>query len=256
MSSSKEAAAIVEGARPPFPVGEVVRDWAQKRKIACHFFPSLPSTSRWVMEQDFSIFSELSLVLTNEQTQGRGRTAERSWDSGAGARNLTMNWVFPLGENPARPPLPARMGLALYQAAMETFPELAWSLKAPNDLWLEQLKVAGILLEAVQRGRQNWLSLGLGLNVFFSPPQVPSTHLQQWVEVTPKLLESFLEVLSKHWQRALLANEKNKLGLLSTEERQSLLLALKKSKFHQDLLEVSPQADLKFPNQTLIWQEL
>ncbi|MEI7973847.1 MAG: hypothetical protein WCH11_05720 [Bdellovibrio sp.] len=256
MSSYEKAGSLGRGAQPPFPVGKVAQDWAHKRKISCHFFSSLPSTSRWVMEQDFSIFSELSLVLTNEQTQGRGRTPERSWESGAGAQNLTMNWVFPLGENPARPPLPARMGLALYLAAVESFPRLTWSLKAPNDLWLNQKKVAGLLLEAVQRGRQNWLSLGLGLNVFFSPPHVPSTHLRQWTEVTPELFESFLEILLRHWQRALSTTEKNLPGLLSPLERESLLQALKKSTPHQDLLEVSPQADLKFPNQIQSWQDL
>jgi len=68
-------------------------------------------------------------------------------------------------------------GLALYGAAVHAFPSLDFSLKPPNDLYLQNKKLAGLLVETVAKGSQYSLIIGLGLNVLSAPQLDIATHL-------------------------------------------------------------------------------
>jgi BirA family transcriptional regulator, biotin operon repressor / biotin---[acetyl-CoA-carboxylase] ligase len=49
---------------------------------------------------------------------------------------------------------------------------LPFSLKAPNDLFLGDKKIAGILVETVTQGNEHRLLIGLGLNVLNHPREI------------------------------------------------------------------------------------
>jgi BirA family biotin operon repressor/biotin-[acetyl-CoA-carboxylase] ligase len=93
-----------------------------------------------------------TLVTADEQTAGRGRQG-RVWSAPPG-RALLMSLV--LREWPRLLPLAA--ALAVAEVARE-----ATTIKWPNDVLLDERKVAGILVEG--RSQEGWMVLGIGLNV-------------------------------------------------------------------------------------------
>jgi BirA family transcriptional regulator, biotin operon repressor / biotin---[acetyl-CoA-carboxylase] ligase len=109
---------------------------------------SLPSTSSVALERARAGAASGLWITAGEQTRGRGRRG-RTWTTEPG--NLAASLLL---IDPASPPLAATVsfvaGLALHQAILD----LAGpgcvdrlKLKWPNDLLLDQRKVAGILVE-------------------------------------------------------------------------------------------------------------
>ena len=82
-----------------------------------------------------------------------------------------------------QPTLSPLVGLALYKACSGTWPFLNWNLKAPNDLYISNKKVAGLLIETVTQGDDIRLLVGLGLNVLATPDQVVWMDLVDGVQI-------------------------------------------------------------------------
>lgn len=101
-----------------------------------------------------------TVVVAEEQTAGRGRRGA-NWQSAPGA-GLWMSVVLPAAE--ASPALPLRVGLACaegIEAALggDTAPLVR--VKWPNDLFVRDRKIGGILCEASPNG----VVVGIGINV-------------------------------------------------------------------------------------------
>jgi BirA family biotin operon repressor/biotin-[acetyl-CoA-carboxylase] ligase len=115
-------------------------------------------------------------VYTFHQACGRGSRG-RSWEMAPG-QGLAISYVF--DQNLALPL--ATVPLATGVAAVETLMRLKATesldvrLKWPNDLLLEEGKLAGILCEARWMGSQCVVVAGLGLNVFGAPATGQSTR--------------------------------------------------------------------------------
>jgi BirA family biotin operon repressor/biotin-[acetyl-CoA-carboxylase] ligase len=105
------------------------------------------------------------LVLANEQTAGRGRGANR-WFSDSGALTFSLALeATPSQLPPDRwPEVALTTGLALCEALTALAPTADLRLKWPNDLYLANKKIAGILSESVP-GSKNHLIIGVGINV-------------------------------------------------------------------------------------------
>ena len=104
-----------------------------------------------------------TLVLADRQTAGRGRHG-RAWSSPPGA-GLSLTLVERDVELAALGVLPIRLGLAA-APALDAFADAPVSLKWPNDLWLGERKLAGVLVEARwQAGALAWIAIGVGVNV-------------------------------------------------------------------------------------------
>lgn len=103
------------------------------------------------------------------QTAGRGRQG-RPWQGQAG---LTFSVALPLALPPARlSGLSLAVGLALAEALADVDPALgrAVGLKWPNDLQIDERKLAGILIESVPAGPERvWAIIGIGLNLVRDP---------------------------------------------------------------------------------------
>lgn len=122
-------------------------------------------------------------VVAGRQTAGRGRLG-RAWQSPPG--NLYASLILrPEGRSLAEAStLSLVTALALAEAvealsAGRVAPQVKW----PNDALIAGAKTAGILLEgaADPAGRCQWLVVGIGVNVLWSPPAAevpyPVTHL-------------------------------------------------------------------------------
>jgi BirA family biotin operon repressor/biotin-[acetyl-CoA-carboxylase] ligase len=104
-----------------------------------------------------------TLVTAGEQTAGRGRHG-RTWSAPPG-RGLLLSLVLR--------DVPALLALASAVAVADVVGEGA-AIKWPNDVLLDDRKVAGILAEG--RPQEGWAVLGIGVNVAVReedlPPQV------------------------------------------------------------------------------------
>src|SRR5690606_23569450 len=122
-----------------------IRDETLVRTIDFHWeLDSTNSQAIRMLEQ-----SELPtplLVLAETQTQGRGRGQNRWW-SAPGA--LTCTLVAPLDKLPADrlPQVSLTTGLAVCQAVESLAPQADLGIKWPNDVYLDDRKLAGILIE-------------------------------------------------------------------------------------------------------------
>jgi BirA family biotin operon repressor/biotin-[acetyl-CoA-carboxylase] ligase len=103
---------------------------------------------------------ETALVVARRQSAGRGRFRRR-WYSDDSSLTFSL-LIFPAAEDPPLPPgqLTLLAGLAICCAVEETTgarPGIRW----PNDVMLDEKKVAGILCEQ----RKDALVIGVGINV-------------------------------------------------------------------------------------------
>jgi BirA family biotin operon repressor/biotin-[acetyl-CoA-carboxylase] ligase len=103
------------------------------------------------------------LIVAEQQTAGRGRGANRWWTGGG---SLAFSLLFdPADWVLSNQPLPER-SLAVGAAIVDTIRPLLQGrnvgLHWPNDVFVEDKKLAGILLDVLAGGRH---VLGIGLNV-------------------------------------------------------------------------------------------
>jgi BirA family transcriptional regulator, biotin operon repressor / biotin---[acetyl-CoA-carboxylase] ligase len=125
-----------------------------------------------------------TVVTAGEQTAGRGRQG-RVWTAPAGKALLYSALLRPLGD---RPLLPLAAALAVCDAAEELASSEATGagspleprcrIKWPNDVWIEERKLAGILIETkTPTGREKpesgWAVIGIGLNLTIAPDEFP-----------------------------------------------------------------------------------
>jgi BirA family biotin operon repressor/biotin-[acetyl-CoA-carboxylase] ligase len=97
-----------------------------------------------------------TLVTAEEQSAGRGRQG-RTWTAPPGTAVL-MSLVI----REPDPLLPLAAAIAVCEAC-ESLAPVECGIKWPNDVWIDERKVAGILVEG--RPREGWAVLGIGLNV-------------------------------------------------------------------------------------------
>ncbi len=112
------------------------------------------------------------LVLTSNQTAGRGR-GKNTWWSQSGS--LTFSVILDV-EQLFQPQQLALISLstgwAISSFIKKLLPQQDIKIKWPNDLYLEQRKVCGILTETVN---SHYVVVGIGLNVNNSLENVPDS---------------------------------------------------------------------------------
>ena len=108
-----------------------------------------------------------TVVTADEQTSGRGRHG-RAWAAPPGKALLYSAILRDLDERHGL--LPLAVPLAVCEA-IESVAPLSCRVKWPNDVWIEECKVAGVLIEARPA---DWAVIGVGVNVAIEPGEFPS----------------------------------------------------------------------------------
>jgi BirA family transcriptional regulator, biotin operon repressor / biotin---[acetyl-CoA-carboxylase] ligase len=121
----------------------------------------IDSTNRVARELASTGAPHGTLVTAGVQTAGRGRQGRR-WDAPEGSALLCSLIVREFDAL-----LSLRAGLAVADVAGE-----AARVKWPNDVLLDGLKVAGVLVEG--RPHEGWAVVGIGVNVAAAPAGVPN----------------------------------------------------------------------------------
>jgi BirA family biotin operon repressor/biotin-[acetyl-CoA-carboxylase] ligase len=124
------------------------------------------STNTYAREH-FDDLEDGTLVAARSQTAGRGRR-ERAWVSPPGV-NFTGTMLFKRLTDGFH--AGCLLGVAALALIRELAPELPVYLKWPNDLYIEDRKLAGILCESarIENGRITAVAAGIGINVNLSP---------------------------------------------------------------------------------------
>jgi BirA family biotin operon repressor/biotin-[acetyl-CoA-carboxylase] ligase len=108
-----------------------------------------------------------TVVTADEQSAGRGRRG-RDWSAPPGKALLYSAVLRPLDERHAL--LPLAVPLAVCDA-VEAVAPLSCRVKWPNDVWIEERKVAGVLIEARP---PDWAVIGIGVNLAIEPDEFPA----------------------------------------------------------------------------------
>ncbi|HLZ96715.1 MAG TPA: biotin--[acetyl-CoA-carboxylase] ligase, partial [Steroidobacteraceae bacterium] len=108
------------------------------------------------------------VVLAELQHAGRGRRGRRWVAPFGGSIALSMNWSFDDASR-VNPALSLCVGVAIARA-LERAGASGIGLKWPNDIWFNDRKMGGILIEVrAEAGGPAHVVIGIGLNVRLSP---------------------------------------------------------------------------------------
>jgi BirA family biotin operon repressor/biotin-[acetyl-CoA-carboxylase] ligase len=129
--------------------------------------PKIDSTNTELMRRARAGRLEPVLLVAEQQTAGRGRLG-RDWHSDVGTNQANpASLTFSLGL-PLSPADWSGLSLAVGVSIVQSLhPDLR--LKWPNDVWLHDRKLAGILIETASLGDTRYAVVGVGINI--RPPQ-------------------------------------------------------------------------------------
>ena len=129
------------------------------------------------------------VVTASEQTAGRGRRGH-AWFGPAGGALLYSALLRPF--EPHRSALlPLAVPIAVCEAAEQVAP-VRCQVKWPNDVWIDERKVAGVLVEA--RPDDSWAVIGVGLNVAIPQDDFPAELRDTATSLLPTEAEGGLPV--------------------------------------------------------------
>jgi BirA family transcriptional regulator, biotin operon repressor / biotin---[acetyl-CoA-carboxylase] ligase len=127
------------------------------------------------------------VVTADEQSAGRGRRGN-AWFAPPGACLLYSALLRPF-EAERAPLLPLAVPIAVCEAAEAVAP-VRCHVKWPNDVWVDERKLAGVLVEA--RPEEGWAVIGVGLNVAIADDDFPADLREAAVSLLPTEAEGGL----------------------------------------------------------------
>jgi len=120
-----------------------------------------PSTNTWALEHADAL-AHGACVWTQQQTQGRGRGGN-AWKSPAGV--LTATFVVDVARGLNAQQFSLAAGLAIAHAVEDLEPKVEARIKWPNDCYVNDRKLAGVLCESAAAKGRDVMLIGIGLNV-------------------------------------------------------------------------------------------
>ena len=162
-----------------------------------HYYPEVTSTMDKAMELAQSGCPAFTVVVAERQSKGRGRLS-RTWQSSAGGLYFTL--VLRPNISPEKSPLLNLAAAVDLSTAIENLYGIPCGLKWPNDLLVDERKLAGILsVMSAESDRVEFVNIGIGVNVHndtrkVQPPAVSISRLT-------KLRVSRTDILKAFWER-------------------------------------------------------
>ncbi|KAL7558901.1 hypothetical protein ACA910_019435 [Epithemia clementina (nom. ined.)] len=126
------------------------------------------------------------VIIADQQTNGRG-TKGRKWEGGSESGNLYLTICIPFGILPVMPTLlplqvavlvadetlqslsKCREGAFTTESEDDVLSKAKVGVKWPNDVLINEKKLAGILIESETVEANTWLLVGIGTNIAFAP---------------------------------------------------------------------------------------
>ncbi|MCP5162474.1 MAG: biotin--[acetyl-CoA-carboxylase] ligase [Hahellaceae bacterium] len=165
---------------------EAINHWLASNapgKVCYHQFNEIESTNAYLMDSMHSVDEGVVHICAAEmQTDGRGRRG-KVWCSPFG-QNLYVSIAFHLSGGGERlSGLSLVVGIAVVQA-IEAFGFSGVKLKWPNDIYVHDEKLGGILVELTGSPADGWkVVVGVGLNVYMKDGEVSKSIDQRWTSL-------------------------------------------------------------------------
>ena len=122
--------------------------------------PEIDSTNSELMRRIRAGRQKPVLLVAERQTAGRGRLG-RQWDSGAGGHGGALTFSLALALEPHDwAGLSLAVGVSVARCLHADL-----GLKWPNDIWLQDRKLGGILIETATLGGKRFAVIGVGINL-------------------------------------------------------------------------------------------
>jgi len=127
----------------------------------CIYFDSIDSTNEY-LKKYYQKLDNLTFVSSKSQSQGKGRKG-RTWSSIEG--NLYFSYL--LKNNRLIQKYSELSIISAYSVlqVLEKYDVKNLSIKWPNDIYVNDKKICGVLLEAISKQEIECLIVGIGLNV-------------------------------------------------------------------------------------------
>lgn len=139
---------------------------------AIEYFPVLESTNLQAHACGEAGAAEGLVVIADRQEAGKGRMGRR-WESPAGV-NLYASVLLRPDLPPWEAPQLTYLSAVAVCRAIDEVTGLAAKVKWPNDILVNERKVAGLLNEmSSETDRVNFIVLGIGVNLNMAPDQFP-----------------------------------------------------------------------------------
>lgn len=221
-------------------------------------FDTVDSTNNYAKEH-LSEITKPTLFLAKHQTAGRGR-GQATWEDEGGGKSFLSTWSMKLSHGAPNPRWTLGIGLYLFESLSEAFKYVRFSLKEPNDIFINDKKVAGLLVEGSTQGHVHHLHVGLGINVFSYPTihSQSATHLSAYMGADQLNEDSWGQFIDYFGTRLIHLEKKatlpNWLGRLSPR----LAQALNRHPLHQDnpVQSVASDGSLILARGEINWKEL
>ncbi|RKQ37641.1 biotin--[acetyl-CoA-carboxylase] ligase [Oceanobacillus halophilus] len=113
-----------------------------------------------------------TIIIADEQTKGRGRIA-RNWDSSKG-KGIWLSMILRPEIQPHHAPQLTLLTATVLADVLSNYVDINPKIKWPNDILMNNKKMAGILTEMQAEQDQIWyVIIGIGLNVNHSIDDLP-----------------------------------------------------------------------------------
>lgn len=173
------------------------QNWMKHNQISYYFFKKAKSSNDLAKDKAFQNLTSPIAFLVRQQSQGRGQK-NNSWEDS----DLMISFLWEKNINPIKTSSSLDYTKDLYQALKRAWSLPGLQVKAPNDLYLNNKKVSGILLEVLNQGSNIALIVGLGLNVFSCPKYLEAASLtEQEQNINSKTWFIFLDHLFSLWNQ-------------------------------------------------------
>ena len=169
-------------------------------------FEVIDSTNDF-LKQNYANYPSQTVCVANHQTKGKGRM-DRVWHDDHTQALFSLLLKPPMAHFPISM-LSLYSGKIVHEILHKEIPNL--KLKWPNDLWIEQKKVAGILIETIYEGSSlQAIIIGIGINVnttnFSFEARIPPTSLKAQTNKHYEIQPLILDISNAFFQHLTLQN--------------------------------------------------
>lgn len=174
-----------------------------------YHYTSVDSTNEVLKQLSERDIKEGTVIVAEEQTKGRGRR-ERSWFSPQKG-GIYLSLLLKPKVSPEETPLFSLLSaVAITKGIKKILPNLALGIKWPNDIFINNRKICGILIDLKAEAELlHQVIIGIGINVNIAPGDFPpelkdtatSLYIQNNEQKVPrsKLAASILEELEGYY---------------------------------------------------------
>ena len=169
-------------------------------------FKKVKSTNQTTIRLIKSSKNEFGLIISEAQSNGKGQYG-RKWISYKG--NIFLSFFYKLENINLSISSLTKINCFLVKDVISKYYKKKITFKVPNDLLINKKKICGILQEKIENSNNEYLIVGIGLNLIKSPniPNYPTTNLFEIInqkinkkKFEKELKKTFEKFLSKYYK--------------------------------------------------------